>query len=116
LYNSRKGAEETIMAQSITSPIQTIEVTGLPESLLRRLDARARERGSDRSGQIRELLEKGLAQEDAQLTGQSFDRSLAAIRAGFAESGMEEEETLELLTDSLHKVRAERRDRVGQDG
>ncbi len=100
------------MAQPITTPTQTLQITGLPESLVHRLDARAKARGTDLSRQVRELLEKGLDAEEARPTERSFDQSLAGIRQGFAESGMDEDDSLELLTTTLKTVRAERREKA----
>jgi hypothetical protein len=86
----------------------TVEVSGLSDALLKLLDERIRKRGGDRSDHIREFVEKGLAEEEARATGKSFDEVLASIRQGFAESGMDEDETLALFTEGLKAVRTER--------
>jgi hypothetical protein len=91
-----------------TMATYTIEVTGFSDVLLKRLDERIRKRGGDRSTHIQEFVEKGLAEEEAHTTGKSFDEALASIRQGFAESGMDEDETLALLTEGLKAVRTER--------
>ncbi len=92
----------------------TIEVRDLPETLLIRIDRRVKERGGDRNKQIRELLERGLADEESKRSGRSFDEILANIRQGFAESGMSEEEALDMFTSELKIVRGERKAKQSQ--
>ena len=87
----------------------TIEISDLPETLLSRIDRRVKERGGDRNKQIRELLERGLADEEAKRSGRSFDEILANIRQGFAESRMSEEEALDMFASEVKSVRAERK-------
>jgi hypothetical protein len=89
--------------------IYTVEVSGISEDLLQRLDARARERGSDRGEVIREIITRELVGVDPDIASQSFDAALASLRAGFAESGMSEAEAEELLDKGLRAVRAEGR-------
>ena len=93
----------------------TIEVSDLPETLLKRIDKRVKERGGDRNKQVRELLERGLADEESKRSGRSFDEILINIRQGFAESGMSEEEALEMFTSELKIVRANRRAKLNQE-
>jgi hypothetical protein len=95
--------------------LPTIKITGLSDEILRRLDGRACARGEGRSGHIRRLIEQDLAQEESRQTGKSFDEALAAIRQGFAESGISEEATLSLLSDSLKATRADRRAMPAKD-
>src|SRR5947207_1551175 len=87
-------------------PVYTIEVTDIPEDLLRRLDERARQNGSDRSRVVRDLIARELGEEGAELSGQSFDAALAPIREGFAASGLSEEDATQLLEEGLRVVRA----------
>ena len=87
----------------------TLEVRDIPETWLQRLDARAREQGSDRSQILREILAKELDHENTLDTAQRFDVVLAPIRQGFAESGESEEELTALLETGLRATRLERR-------
>lgn len=89
--------------------MNTVEVSGISEQQLRRLDELARERGGDRSQVIRDIITRELGGEETDKASQSFDTALAPLRAGFAESGMSEEEAEALLDASLRAVRAERR-------
>lgn len=91
------------------APMYTVEVSGISEQQLRRLDELARERGSNRSQVIRDILARELDGDPADMAIQSFDAALAPLRAGFAESGMSEEEAEALLDEGLRAVRAERR-------
>ena len=92
-----------------TGPLYTVEVSGVSEEIIQRLDALARQRGSDRSQVIRDLITRELGSDVADMTGHSFDAALAPIRAGFAESGMSEAEAETLLDQELRAVRTARR-------
>ncbi len=85
--------------------MSTIEVT-VPDDLLRIIDERALERGSDRGQVIRDIIDGVLRNPTSSV--QTFDAILAPIRQGFAESGMSEHEALEMLQSELKAVRAER--------
>lgn len=89
--------------------VQTIEVSGIPEEILRRLDERARERGSDRETVIRDLITRELGGDGSDLARKRFDAAAAPIRAGFAESGLTEEAAEALLDEGLRAIRADRR-------
>ena len=89
--------------------IYNLEVRDIPETWLQRLDARAREQGSDRNQIIREILARELDHENTSGTAQGFDAVLAPIRQGFAESGESEEELTALLEAGLRATRLERR-------
>jgi hypothetical protein len=110
-----KDSMRTAVRGGTTMQTHTIKITGLSEETLRRLDLRARSQGEDRSDHVRKLIEKDLAQEEVRLTGKSFDEALSAIRQGFAESGLREEEALSLLTEGLNASRKERRARQAEN-
>ena len=90
-------------------PTHTIKISGLSEETLRRLDRRARAQGEGRSDHVRKLIEQDFAHEEARQSGRSFDEALAAIRQGFAESGLSEDAVMSLLTEGLKSTRAKRR-------
>ena len=98
-----------------TVTTHTIQVTEVPDDLLRRLNERARALGRDRSRVIVEILAEGL-ESNPSPDHKTFDDVLAPIRRGFAESGMTEEEANELLENELRAVRAERRIRRAANG
>lgn len=91
-----------------TSPEHTIEVRGIPEALLERLDERARALGGDRSQIIQTILAKELGIGETDLTTSNLDTVLDPIRQGFAESGLSEDEATALLEDGLRAVRREK--------
>jgi hypothetical protein len=68
-----------------------------------------RARGSDRSHVIRDIISRELGDGDAATAIESFEAALAPLRAGFAESGLTEQEVEVLLDDELRALRAERR-------
>ena len=81
---------------------QTITVTGVPEEVLQRLDARVLERGGNRDEYIRSLL-------DRDLRSPTLTELLAPFRSQVAESHAGDEELEQLFEDA----RAEAfRDRV----
>lgn len=96
--------EESVPGMSM----HTVEVRGLSEEMLRRLDELALQRGGDRSQVIREILTRELGGDRHEMAGQSFDAALAPMRAGFAESGLSEAEAEALLDEGLRAVRAKR--------
>ena len=85
--------------------MSTIEVNDIPEVWLQRLDKRARERGSDRSEIVREILARELDHENP-IPAVGFDAVLSTIRQGFAESGDSEEELTALLEEGLRATRS----------
>lgn len=92
--------------------LHTIEVAGIPDDLLRRLDQKVQERGGDRSGYIREMLEKDL-REDAPRSGTAFDEIAAPLRQDFQASGMTEEELDALIEAAREDIWQERHRRSG---
>ncbi|HET6385255.1 MAG TPA: hypothetical protein VFJ58_17825 [Armatimonadota bacterium] len=87
----------------------TIEVYGISETLLQRLDQRARESGTNRSQVIQAILSKELGEEGTDPASRRFDAALAPIRQGFAENGLSEDEATALLEAGLSAVRQEKR-------
>ena len=96
-------------AGGTASPKQTIEVHGISDALLQRLDQRARESGRDRSQVIQAILTKELGGEDTEFTARSFEAALAPIRQGFAESGLSEDEATAMLEEGLRATRQNKR-------
>ena len=86
-----------------------IEIHGISETLLQRLDQRARESGRDRSQVIQAILMKELGSGEKGPTSGSFDSVLAPIRQGFAESGLGEDDATALMNDGLRAVLQEKR-------
>jgi hypothetical protein len=93
----------------------TIEVAGIPDELMRLLEARVRETGGDRDAFIREVLVKELqdrqepdrsAKPHADLT---FQEILRPVHRQVAESGTTDEELDEIFEEALEQVRNERR-------
>ena len=84
----------------------TLEVTGIPDDLLKRLDERVKRRGGDRSASIRELVERGLQAEDRTLA-----EILAPVHAYSRQMGQTEEEIGEFVDEEIAAYRAERRAR-----
>lgn len=87
----------------------TIQVSGIPDDVLRLLDRKAVKTGADRDKVIRDIIEKGLAGDADREPDPSFDESLASIRQGFSDSGLSEAEAERLLAEQLRMVRRERR-------
>jgi hypothetical protein len=85
-----------------------IQISGIPGELLRRLDERVRERGSDRSEYICEVLEKELAEETPH-AGMTFREIFAPSQDGFDQSGMTDEELSDFIEAEVKTYRAERR-------
>jgi hypothetical protein len=91
----------------------TIQITGVPGELLRRLDERVQECGGDRSGYICEVLEKDLA-EQMPHAGMTFREIFAPAQEGFDQSGMTDEELSDFIEAEVKAYRAERRAREQQ--
>lgn len=94
----------------------TIEVTGIPEEMLERLDSRARERhATDRSEYVRELIARDLSSgpevsdTPAAKKEKTMAEVLAPIQESVRQSGMTTEEVNALLDETLRDVRWERR-------
>ncbi len=81
----------------------TIELPGVPDELIKRLDERLRETGQDRAEYLIRLIERDLAHPA------TVDEILEPFRQGFKESGMSEEELTELIDTEVRAVRAEKR-------
>lgn len=92
-------------SERAAAPRHTIEVHGVSEALLQRLDERARESGIDRSQVIQAILSKELGNQETETATSSFDAVLAPIRQGFAEGGLSEDEATGLLEEGLRAVR-----------
>ena len=90
-------------AMSTTTETHTIEITGIPSELLRRLDERVRQCGGDRNTYIREVLEKELAGPQPG-SGLAFDEIAAPLRQDFQASGMSEEELGALVEEAREEV------------
>src|SRR5579862_7828972 len=80
----------------------TIEVTGIPDSILELLDARAREKGSDRNTYLRDLIER-----DVKNTTTLRDL-FAPVREDIRASGMSEEEVDRLFEEARQEAYRER--------
>lgn len=76
---------------------KTITVTGVPEEMLHKLDARVRERGGDRDEYIRSLL-------DRDLRGPTLTELLAPFRSQVAESRAGDEELEQLFEDAREEA------------
>ena len=85
----------------MTTSIHTIEVAGLSEETLRLLDERIRERGGDRAGYIRHLL-------DQDLHSPTLSELLAPFREQVAESGLVEEDLDQLFAEAREEAFEER--------
>ena len=94
----------------------TIEVAGISDELLERLDERVRQWGGDRASFIRDLIRREL-QRDSQLSEEgprphsemSFDEILTPVHEQAAASGMSGEEMDRLFTEARERVRKEKR-------
>lgn len=84
-------------------PTHTIEATGIPDDLFRRLDERVQAHGGDLSEYVREVLEKDLGVPSAQ-EAMTFDEITALMRRDFKESGMTEEEFDTLIEEAREEV------------
>jgi predicted DNA-binding protein len=87
----------------------TIEVTGVPDDLLTRLDRRMREQGRDRSQFIRELIEQNLEAQEQPDAGMAFREIVAPLQEDFEATGMTDEQLGELIDAEIKGFRAERR-------
>jgi hypothetical protein len=75
----------------------TIQISGIPGELLRRLDERVRERGGNRSGYIRELVER-------EIRKPTLSEILAPFRQQVKESGISDEELMALFEEAREEV------------
>lgn len=80
----------------------TIEVTGIPEELLRRLDERVRDVGTDREQYIRDLLARDLERPS------SLRELFAPVREDFVASGMTGDELEALIEECREEAYQER--------
>jgi predicted transcriptional regulator len=86
----------------------TIEVTGIPEDLLKRLDKWMLELGRDRSQFIREIIEEKLQQQEKPHPGMTFAEILAPLQQDFEANGMTDEELGEFIDAEIKAHRSER--------
>jgi metal-responsive CopG/Arc/MetJ family transcriptional regulator len=92
----------------------TIEVTGIPEDLLQRLDKWMREQGRDRSQFIREIIEEKLQEHEKPQSGKTFAEILAPLQQDFEATGMSDEELGDFIDAEIKAHRAERRAKAQQ--
>lgn len=88
----------------MTTATHNIEVTGISEETLRLLDERVRQRGGDRSGYVRQVLDKDLR-------SPTLTELLAPFRQQVAESGVDDEELDQLFSEARDDVY---QDKLGQ--
>ncbi len=83
-------------------PTHTIEVTGIPDELLKQLDDRIRERGGDRAAYVRKLIAKDLK------TTPTLSEVLAPFRRQVEEGGITDEELDTLFEEAREEVYREK--------
>lgn len=96
-------------------PTHTIEITGVPDDLLKRLDESVQKHGGDRNGHIRELIERGLKLEQAPHAGMTFAELLAPVHEYSRRMGYTDEEIGDFADAEISAYRAERRARVEKE-
>lgn len=92
----------------------TIEVTGIPEDLLQRLDKWMREQGRDRSQFIREIIEEKLQEKEKPNSEKTFAEILAPLQQDFEATGMTDAELGDFVDAEIKAHRSERRAKVQQ--
>ncbi len=85
---------------------QTIEITGVSEELLSRLDERASQMGVDRSSYIRRLIERAVAPPSSAAT---LGELLAPVHDYTEAHGLSETEIERFVSEQLTESRRERR-------
>jgi len=101
-------------------PDHTIEVTGVPDDLLKLLDERVRQSGSDRTEYILKLLQRDLLEtspqshEDARPhADMTFEELLSPVHQQVKESGMTGEELDDLFEEIREEVWQEKQKKSG---
>jgi metal-responsive CopG/Arc/MetJ family transcriptional regulator len=101
------------MAQTMTVQSHTIKISGIPDDLLRRLDEKAKEHGSDRNGYIREIIEEKLKLERTPSPDMTFAEILAPIHEYSRKMGYTDKELKEFALAEVAAYRAEKRAKRG---
>ena len=90
----------------------TIEVTGLPDDVLQRLDSWMREQGRDRSEFIREIIEEKLQDHENPTAASTFAEILAPLQQDFEATGMTDDELGDFIDAEIKSHRSERRSKA----
>ncbi len=85
---------------------RTIEIAGISDELLRRLDERASRIGIDRSSYIRKLIERAVAPPSS---GSTLAELLASLHDQTEARGISEKEIEQFFGGQIKQVRRERR-------
>ena len=93
---------------------RTIEVS-LPDDLVKRVDQRVIERGSDRNRAIQELIERGLTQDAFPHAGMTFAELLSRAAGPSPTDAMSDEELSQFIDGEIGEYRAEKR-KTAQNG
>jgi predicted DNA-binding protein len=103
------------MQSEVKQMSRTIEVR-LPDDLLQRIDQRVRQKGSDRSHAIQELIEKGLKEEEPPHAGMTFAELLTRASGPSPADAMTDEELAGFSEAEVKAHRAQRRRAVPNGG
>ena len=87
---------------------RTIEVS-LPDDLVKRVDQRVRERGTDRDRAIQELIERGLKQDAFPQAGMTVAELLSRAAGPSPADAMSDEELSQFIDGEIREYRAEKR-------
>ena len=90
-------------------PNHTIEITGISDDLLERLDASVLMHGGDRSEYIRKLIERGLEEEQALHAQMIIAEILSPVHEYSRRMGYTDDELGEFVDTEIEAYRVERR-------
>ena len=94
----------------------TIEVSGISDETMSRLDKRAEACGTDRSQIILEIIEAGLKDTQSAAHELTFAEIVAPLQQDFEASGMSEDELGEFIDSEIQAYRRERKALAQQAG